>query len=89
MALNRSAEYIVELVRELSKFAMESEWVEFRVSSHQPQEIGQFRSAYVSSATSTSNPHGYVSWSISDLELDHRSSAPASTGLTRRSATKS
>lgn len=65
MALNRSVGYIVGLVRELCKLASESEWVEVKLNSQQPQEFGEHVSALANSATLVGKPRGYVIWGIS------------------------
>lgn len=70
MTLKRSVEYLVGLVRELCKLAGESECVEFKVNSHQPQEIGEYVSALSNSAALAGKPFGYVIWGVSDC--DHR-----------------
>lgn len=60
MTLRRSVKYLVGLVRELCKLAGESECVEFKVNSHQPQEIGEYVSALSNSAALAGKPFGYV-----------------------------
>lgn len=87
MTLNRSGEYLVVLVRELCKLARESEWVEFKVNSYQPDEIGEYVSALANSAAVVGKPCGYVIWGISDR--DHRVFALGSSHALRRLATRS
>ena len=41
MTLERPAEYLVSLVRELCGLARETEWVEFNVNVRNPDEVGE------------------------------------------------
>ena len=46
----RSVEYLQSLVRELAKLPDETEWVEFKCNTKQPQIIGEYISALSNSA---------------------------------------
>jgi hypothetical protein len=50
MTTDRSADYLVDLVRELYKLPRETEWVEFKVNNADPQEIGEHLSALANGA---------------------------------------
>ena len=49
MTMDRPVEYLVSLVRELCKLTGETEWVEFKVNVHEPQEIGEYVSMFPTS----------------------------------------
>ena len=68
MTLERPAEYLVNLARELCKLTGESEWVEFKVNVREPEEVGEYISALANSAALVGKAFAYVVWGISDRD---------------------
>ena len=66
MTLERPAEYLAGLVRELCNLAGETEWVEFKVNFGKPEEIGEYISALANSAALAGKPFAYMVWGIAD-----------------------
>jgi ATP-dependent DNA helicase RecG len=61
-----SSEYLVSLVRELSKLPRETEWVEFKKDDANPDEIGEYISALANSAALIGKAAAYVVWGVED-----------------------
>lgn len=59
-----SIEYLQSLVRELTKFSNETEWIEFKCNNKEPQMIGEYISALSNSATLCGRVKGYLVWGI-------------------------
>jgi len=57
---------LVELVNELVKQPHESEWVEFKLNFHSPQEIGERISALANGATIQNQDFGYLVFGVED-----------------------
>ena len=68
MTTNRPIAYLVSLVRELCKLPQETEWVEFKVSDAEPQQIGEYLSALANSAALAGKAFAYLVWGVSDCE---------------------
>lgn len=68
MTLERPAEYLVSLLRELCKLTGESEWVEFKVNVREPEEVGEYISALANSAALVGKAFAYVVLGISDRD---------------------
>ena len=68
MTTNRSAEYLIGLVREFQKLPKETEWVEFKINKYEPQEIGEYVSALANSAALLGKPFAYMVWGIADAD---------------------
>ena len=68
MTLERPAEYLVSLVRELCGLTGETEWVEFKVNIRKPDEVGEYISALANSAALVGKAFAYVVWGISDRD---------------------
>ena len=66
MTMDRPVEYLVGLVRELCKLARETEWVEFKVDRHEPQEIGEYISALANAAALAGKSFAHLVWGIAD-----------------------
>ena len=66
MTTDRTAEYLVGLVRELCKLPNETEWVEFKVNKAEPQEIGEYVSALANSAALAGKASAYLMWGVED-----------------------
>lgn len=64
--MDRPVEYLVSLVRELCKLPAETEWVEFKVNVHEPEEVGEYVSALANSAASAGKAFAYLVWGIAD-----------------------
>ena len=70
MTTDRSAEYLVGLVRELCKLPRETEWVEFKENNTDPQEIGEYLSALANAAALNGKAFAYLVWGVEDLNHD-------------------
>ena len=68
MTLERPAEYLAGLVRELCNLAGETEWVEFKVDFGKPEEIGEYISALANSAALAGKAFAYMVWGITDRD---------------------
>ena len=68
MTMDRPVEYLVSLVRELCKLPRETEWVEFKVNVHEPQEVGEYLSALANSAALAGKAFAYLLWGIADRQ---------------------
>lgn len=66
MSTDRNTEYLVGLVHELCKLPRETEWVEFKVSNGDPQEIGEYLSALANAAALNGKANAYVVWGVED-----------------------
>lgn len=68
MTLERPAEYLISLVRELCGLNQETEWVEFKVNVRKPEEVGEYISALANSAALVGKAFAYVVWGVSDRD---------------------
>lgn len=66
MTTKHPADYLVSLVRELSRLPRETEWVEFKVNNTEPEEIGEYISALSNSAVLAGKAFAYLVWGITD-----------------------
>jgi predicted HTH transcriptional regulator len=66
MTADRSSEYLAGLVRELCKLPRETEWLEFKTSNADPQEIGEYLSALANAAAYNGKAFAYLVWGIED-----------------------
>ena len=66
MTTDRPADYLASLVRELCGLPRETEWVEFKVSQAEPQEIGEQISALANSAALVGKAFAYLIWGVRD-----------------------
>jgi ATP-dependent DNA helicase RecG len=64
MTTDRSTEYLTGLMLELCKLPRETEWVEFKVSYDDPEEIGEYLSALANSATLNGKAFAYLIWGV-------------------------
>jgi len=62
----RDNDYLAGLVHELRKLPRETEWVEFKVSKAEPQEIGEYLSALANSAALNGKAFAYLVWGVED-----------------------
>lgn len=62
----RDNDYLAGLVHELCKLPRETEWVEFKVSKAEPQEIGEYLSALANSAALNGKAFAYLVWGVED-----------------------
>jgi ATP-dependent DNA helicase RecG len=68
MTSDRSADYLVSLVRELCKLPRETEWAEFKQGNAKPQEIGEYISALANSAALVGKAFAYLVWGVGDAD---------------------
>ena len=66
MTTDRSAEYLAGQVRELCKLPRETEWLEFKGSNADPQEIGEYLSALANAAAYNGKAFAYLVWGVED-----------------------
>lgn len=62
----RSSEYLEGLLRELRALPRETEWLEFKESHADPQEIGEYISALANSAALAGKATAYLVWGVRD-----------------------
>jgi len=62
----RSIEYLQSLVKELSKYPDETEWIEFKGNNSNPERIAQYISGLSNSAALCEKPKAYLVWGIED-----------------------
>jgi len=62
----RDEGYLRGLVRELCKLPKETEWVEFKKSRADPQDIGEYISALANAATLNGKAFAYIVWGVDD-----------------------
>lgn len=70
MSTDRSTEYLISLVHELRRLPVETEWVEFKHSNDNPEEIGEYISALANSAALYGKSSAYLVWGIDDSSHD-------------------
>lgn len=68
MTMDRSADYLAGLVRELCKQPAETEWLEFKHNNADPQEIGEYLSALANSAALCGKANAYLVWGIENAD---------------------
>lgn len=68
MTMDRPADYLIGLVRELCKLSNETEWVEFKVGNSMRQEIGAYISALANSAALVGKAFAYLVWGVRDTD---------------------
>jgi ATP-dependent DNA helicase RecG len=66
MTIEHTADYIISLVRELSRLPQETEWVEFKHNYAEPHDIGEYISALANSAALVGKAFAYVVWGVND-----------------------
>lgn len=64
MASLRSSEYLQRLIRELCALPGETEWVEFKESNANPEEVGEYISALANSAAVLGRSCAYLVWGV-------------------------
>lgn len=62
----RTPAFLSDLVRELVRLPHETEWVEFKRSNDNPEEIGQYISALANAAALAGKVSAYLLWGIDD-----------------------
>ncbi len=62
----QSTDYVIGLVRELSKLPKETEWAEFKHNYAEPQDIGEYISALSNSAALVGKASAYLIWGLND-----------------------
>ena len=66
MIRDRGEDYLHSLVRELCKLSDETEWVEFKLSTRDAEETGEYVSALANSAALAGKAFAYMLWGITD-----------------------
>ena len=66
MTADHSADYLINLVRELCRLPAETEWLEFKHNNADPQEIGEYVSALSNAAAINGKAFAYVIWGVDD-----------------------
>ena len=95
MTIHSDPEYLTGLVHELRNLPHETEWVEFKTSQNNPQDIGEYISALSNGAAINGKPSAYLVWGIEDnthaivgttfsLHEESRGNAPLEHWLSRR-----
>ena len=64
----RSSEYLEGLLHELRALPGETEWLEFKESYAEPQDIGEYISALANSAALAGKAAAYLVWGIRDSD---------------------
>ena len=59
-------EHFKNLINELRKLNVETEWVEFKCNNFKPELIGEYISALSNSACINEKPYGYLIFGIED-----------------------
>lgn len=57
-------DYLQHLIRELAALPKETEWLEFKESNANPQDIGEYISAISNSAALLGKQRGYIVWGV-------------------------
>jgi len=70
MTVDRNDAFLAGLLRELCKLPNETEWVEFKASYADPQEIGEYISALSNAAALCGKTNGYLVWGVDDTTHD-------------------
>lgn len=66
MTLERNADYLISLVRELCKLPAETSWLEFKCNNADPQEIGEYLAALSNAAALDGKSNAYLVWGVDD-----------------------
>lgn len=66
MTLERNADYLISLVRELCKLPAETSWLEFKRNNADPQEIGEYLAALSNAAALDGKSNAYLVWGVDD-----------------------
>lgn len=66
MTLERGADYLISLVRELCKLPAETPWLEFKHNNADPQQIGEYLAALSNAAALDGKNSAYLVWGIED-----------------------
>ncbi len=61
---------MTDLINSLRRLPNEIEWVEFKRSNYEPQQIGEYLSALANSACLAARPYGYLCFGIDDDSHD-------------------
>lgn len=66
MGIRSSLQQLTGLLEELRAHPHETEWLEFKTSVANPQDIGEYLSAISNAAALADVPYGYVVWGVDD-----------------------
>jgi ATP-dependent DNA helicase RecG len=64
MAIIRSNQYLMSIIKELRKLPGETEWIEFKGNNSKPEAIGEYISALANSAALAGKVNAYMMWGI-------------------------
>jgi predicted HTH transcriptional regulator len=70
MTIDRSHEYLLNILQELRNLPAETEWVEFKHNNDNPEEIGEYLSALANSAALTGKVNAYMVWGVDNQTHD-------------------
>lgn len=70
MSVERTPEYLADLLTELRRLPGETSWLEFKENNSNPEEIGEYVSALANMAALAGKANGYVVWGIRDDSHD-------------------
>lgn len=73
MTIDRPADYLISIIHELRKLPRETEWFEFKLNNHDPDEIGEYISALANSAALLGKVNAYFVWGVDNSSHDIRS----------------
>ena len=68
MSADRPTDYLVSLVRELTKLPHETEWVEFKHNKAEPEDIGEYIAALANAAACAGKASAYLVWGVRDAD---------------------
>lgn len=68
MTMDRPAEFLIGLIRELCKLPLETEWAEFKENDAEPEVIGEYLSALANSAALAGKAFAYQIWGVRDSD---------------------
>lgn len=66
MTLERNADYLISLVRELCKLPAETSWLEFKRNNADPLEVGEYLAALSNAAALDGKSSAYLVWGVDD-----------------------
>ncbi|MFM6130658.1 MAG: helix-turn-helix domain-containing protein, partial [Sphaerospermopsis kisseleviana] len=66
MSTERPIDFLVSLVHELCALPKETEWVEFKESNANPEELGEYISALANAAALQGKAFAYIVWGVRD-----------------------
>jgi len=68
VSAERPVDFLISLVHELCALPKETEWVEFKESNTNPEDIGEYISALANAAALQSKAFAYLVWGVRDAD---------------------